>query len=46
MLEKTDDFYDFRLRSGELLKDLVFIVGSPQAFSQVGALCLSYYDSV
>lgn len=33
--DENDDFGEFRLRVSELIKDVVFIVGSSQCFTQV-----------
>lgn len=36
--DENDDFGEFRLRVSELIKDVVFIVGSSQCFTQVRIL--------
>lgn len=36
--EETDDFGEFRMRVSDLVKDLIFLVGSVECFAQVG-LC-------
>lgn len=33
--DENDDFGEFRLRVSELIKDVVFVVGSSQCFTQV-----------
>lgn len=41
--EETDDFGEFRMRVSDLVKDLIFLVGSVECFAQVGfagATCL------
>ncbi|XP_010219150.1 PREDICTED: transportin-3, partial [Tinamus guttatus] len=35
--EETDDFGEFRMRVSDLVKDLIFLVGSVECFAQVGA---------
>ncbi|KAG8222278.1 hypothetical protein J437_LFUL003259 [Ladona fulva] len=35
ILEDSDDFYDFRVKVSELIKDVVFIVGSSNCFRQM-----------
>ena len=35
VLDTSDDFYDFRCRVSELIKDVIFIVGSSTCFSHV-----------
>lgn len=35
MLDEGDDFQDFRLKVSELIKDVVFIVGSSNCFRQM-----------
>jgi len=35
LLEDGDDFADFRIRVSELIKDVVFIVGSSNCFRQM-----------
>ncbi|XP_046388483.1 transportin-3 [Ischnura elegans] len=35
ILEDGDDFYDFRMKVSELIKDVVFIVGSSNCFRQM-----------
>jgi transportin-3 len=35
LLEDGDDFADFRLKVSELIKDVVFIVGSSNCFRQM-----------
>ena len=39
--DETDEFGDFRSRVSELIKDVVFIVGSSACFSQVSTLHLN-----
>ena len=34
--EDTDDFGEFRMRVSDLVKDVIFLVGSMECFSQVG----------
>lgn len=34
--EDTDDFGEFRVRVSDLVKDVIFLVGSMECFSQVG----------
>lgn len=34
--EETDDFGEFRMRVSDLVKDLIFLVGSVECFAQVG----------
>lgn len=33
--EDTDDFGEFRMRVSDLVKDVIFLVGSMECFSQV-----------
>ena len=33
--DENDDFYEFRMRVSELIKDVVFIVGSSTCFTHV-----------
>lgn len=34
--EDTDDFGEFRMRVSDLVKDVIFLVGSMECFAQVG----------
>lgn len=36
--EDTDDFGEFRMRVSDLVKDVIFLVGSMECFSQVATL--------
>lgn len=42
--DENDDFGEFRLRVSEIIKDVVFIVGSSQCFTQV-SLCGLFFSS-
>ena len=33
--EETDDFGEFRMRVSDLVKDLIFLIGSMECFAQV-----------
>ncbi|CAH1799403.1 unnamed protein product [Owenia fusiformis] len=35
LLDESDDFFDFRLRVSELIKDIVFLIGSSSCFAQM-----------
>lgn len=35
LLEEADDFYDFRLRSADLVRDVVYLVGATKCFGQL-----------
>ncbi|XP_048376990.1 transportin-3-like isoform X1 [Stegostoma tigrinum] len=35
VLDETDDFYEFRLRVSDLLKDIIFLIGASEFFSQL-----------
>lgn len=35
--EDTDDFGEFRMRVSDLVKDVIFLVGSVECFAQVGS---------
>lgn len=36
--EDTDDFGEFRMRVSDLVKDVIFLVGSMECFSQVPSI--------
>lgn len=36
--EDTDDFGEFRMRVSDLVKDVIFLVGSMECFSQVTSI--------
>lgn len=38
--EDTDDFGEFRMRVSDLVKDVIFLVGSMECFSQVTLVVL------
>lgn len=35
--EETDDFGEFRMRVSDLVKDLIFLIGSMECFAQVSS---------
>lgn len=40
--EETDDFGEFRMRVSDLVKDLIFLIGSMECFAQVSPFGDSY----
>lgn len=41
--EETDDFGEFRMRVSDLVKDLIFLIGSMECFAQVSPFGDSYW---
>lgn len=41
--EETDDFGEFRMRVSDLVKDLIFLIGSMECFAQVSPFGDSYH---
>lgn len=44
MPDEADDFGEFRRRVSDLIKDVVFIIGSSKCFQQVRAIKLIIYS--
>lgn len=43
MPDEADDFGEFRRRVSDLIKDVVFIIGSSKCFQQVNKNIYNYY---